>query len=495
MYNVANPIIKGFNPDPSVCKVNGTYYLVTSTFEFFPGITLYKSSNLASWEMIGHCLSDSDSLKLVGCRPSGGLYAPTIRYHDGYFFVTCTNTTDKGNFVIYSQNPEGPWSRPYWIKQGGIDPSLFFDNDGKCYILSSIEHDGTHDIFQGEINPFTGEMLSESVPLMKGFGGKYPESPHMYYLFGKYYVLLAEGGTEYGHMVTMFRSDSIWGPFESCPHNPILSHRGLNAQYSPFQCVGHADFVEDDYGNWWIFALGIRKLPNVLMHNLGRETFLAKMTWGDDGWPTVNNDGILTASCEMDCEPECCDLNFDDDFSSPDFSQEYLFVRNFNKSCYERQNGCLILTSSDSVNSLGAPTLACIRQKEWRANVSAEIKLDNENDFEAGLTAFYCDDQHYDLLACKADGQVCITLKKHLYDIIQTVQIPVSSCDLVLHIDSDEENYYFSVDTGTENIKVGSASVCGLCTEVSSRMTFTGVMFGLLCEKGSAAFRSFSVHY
>lgn len=496
MATIKNPIIRGYNPDPSICRVEDTFYLVTSTFEYFPGITIYKSENLVNWELVGHCLSDHDDLVLDGCRPSGGLFAPTIRYHDGHFFVMCTNTTDKGNFIIHADDINGPWSKPHWVDQGGIDPSLLFDEDGKVYLHSSVEHDGIHEILQCEVNPYTGQKLSDSRPITIGTGGKYPEAPHMYKLFGKYYLILAEGGTEYGHMVTMFRADSPWGPFESCPHNPILSHRGLSAQYHPFQCVGHADIVEDGNGDWWMVALGIRVLPGALLHNIGRETFLARMTWRDDGWPLINENGILTESLEIPGELSNDPVDFEDDFSSKDFSKEYLFLRNPDMKNFVREDNSMRLHASASLESLGSPTLICVRQKEWKAHVTATVHVpEGQGECEAGISAFYCDDQQYNLYVRRKSNQRTIVLKKRLYDITETVELPLENDTVELCIDSDSRSYTFSVVDGEHRKQLGKASVFGLCTEISSKMTFTSAMFGMFCEKGCAQFTHFSVSY
>ena len=213
MHKIENPIIKGFNPDPSICRVGEDYYLVTSTFEFFPGVPIYKSRDLANWKLIGHCLNRPSQLQLNGCHASGGIYAPTLRHHDGMFYMTTTNVTFGGNFIVHANDPAGPWSDPVWVAQAGIDPSLLFDDDGRCYFHSTGSQEGRPCILQCEINPLTGDMLSPSRVLSYGSGGRFPEAPHMYKILGEYYLMLAEGGTEYGHMVTIFRSSSPWGTF------------------------------------------------------------------------------------------------------------------------------------------------------------------------------------------------------------------------------------------------------------------------------------------
>jgi alpha-N-arabinofuranosidase len=218
MNSYQNPIIPGFNPDPSICRAGEDYYIAVSSFEFFPGVPLYHSKNLADWEMTGHCLTRPEQLPLNGCRASGGIYAPTLRYHEGIFYMVTTNVSGGGNFIVHTQDINGPWSDPAFIDQGGIDPSLLFDG-GKVYFCSN-GNAGTDGIFVCEVEPRTGEKFTPSRLISSGCGGRCPEAPHIYHIGLWYYLLMAEGGTEYGHMVTIQRSRNIYGPYVQCPHNP-----------------------------------------------------------------------------------------------------------------------------------------------------------------------------------------------------------------------------------------------------------------------------------
>ena len=244
-----NPILPGFYPDPSICRVGEDYYLVNSSFEFFPGVPLWHSRDLLHWEQLGYVLTRESQLPLVDCRTSGGIFAPTIRYHDGRFYMITTNVTGGGNFFVWTDDIRGEWSGPIWIDHQGIDPSLFWDADGKVYYTGThTDENGNNCIGQFEIDLETGAKLSETKCIWYGTGGKCPEGPHMYRIGNWYYLMIAEGGTEYGHMETIARSRSVWGPFESCPHNPILTHR--NAHRVEFQALGHADLVETPEGKW-----------------------------------------------------------------------------------------------------------------------------------------------------------------------------------------------------------------------------------------------------
>lgn len=253
-----NPVIPGFYPDPSVCRVGNDYYLVTSSFEYFPGVPVFHSKDLINWKQIGHCLTRDSQLNLDKCYFSAGIYAPTIRYHDGVFYMVTTNVSGSGNFYVSATDPAGEWSDPIWVKQGGIDPTLFWDDDGTCYFMSNGGFEGGTAI--SKIDIATGKLLSEPVTVWLGEGGRFPEAPHIYKKDGYYYLLIAEGGTEYAHAVTIARSKNIFGPYESCPSNPILTHSKRSAQNSPIQGVGHADLIQAHDGSWWAVFLGFRPI-------------------------------------------------------------------------------------------------------------------------------------------------------------------------------------------------------------------------------------------
>ena len=231
-----NPIISGFSPDPSVVAVGEDYYLVNSTFHYFPGVPVYHSRDLLNWQQIGNVLDRPSQLPLEQATASLGIYAPTIRYHDGTFYMITTNVGGGGNFMVTAGNPAGPWSDPVWLEQQGIDPSLYFE-DGKCYMVSNPDNT----ITLCEIDPLTGATLSPGKALWKGTGGRFPEGPHIYKKDGWYYLLISEGGTELAHKLTVARSRHIYGPYEANPANPIFTHCSLAAQESNIQGTGHGD--------------------------------------------------------------------------------------------------------------------------------------------------------------------------------------------------------------------------------------------------------------
>ncbi|WP_432970136.1 family 43 glycosylhydrolase [Dactylosporangium sp. CA-233914] len=282
------PIIPGFHPDPSICRVGSTYYLVTSSFEYAPGVPIFSSGDLRRWKQIGHVLDRPEQLESVNARPSGGIYAPTLRHHDGLFWMITTNVTrGPGQMLVTAEDPAGPWSDPLRIPDAhGIDPDLAWDDDGRCWLSWSGELPaGQQAVLQAQLDPVTGSLLTEPMVLWRGTGGQFPEGPHLYRKDGSWYLVIAEGGTERGHAVTVARASSPSGPFEPCPSNPVLTARGTDW---PTQSTGHADFVQLLDGSWAIVFLGVRPHGSTpAWHVLGRETFAARLSW-DNGWPRVD---------------------------------------------------------------------------------------------------------------------------------------------------------------------------------------------------------------
>ena len=293
--SVQRPVIPGFHPDPSICRVGDTYYLVTSSFEYAPGVPIFRSTDLRSWEQIGHVLDRPSQLDVSKAGPSGGIFAPTLRHHDGRFWMITTNWADDGGqLLVHAEDPAGPWSEPVRIPSAmGIDPDLAWDDDGTCLMsYAGFGPDGGEGIVQSAIDPLTGEVLTERRWLWSGTGGKFPEGPHLYRIGEWWYLLIAEGGTERGHAVTIARSRSPQGPFESNPGNPLITHRGTD---EPVQNTGHADLVERPDGGWAIVYHGVRaRGSSPEWHVLGRETFADEVVW-EDGWP------VLTGHVEPAC--------------------------------------------------------------------------------------------------------------------------------------------------------------------------------------------------
>lgn len=303
-----NPIVSGFHPDPTICRVGDDYYLAHSSFEYFPCVPLWHSRDLLTWTQIGHVLTRRSQFARGDGRPSGGIYAGTLRHHDGLFWYVTTNVGDwdGGQLIVHADDPAGPWSDPVWVPQAiGIDPDLAWDDDGQCY-LTWAAMGGEWGIRQARIDLTTGRFLEPAYAVWQGSGLAAAEGPHLYQVDGWWYLLLAEGGTERGHAVTIARGPHPSGPFEGCPANPILSHRST---VHPVQNTGHADLVRAPGGDWAAVYLGVRPqgwTPG--FHVLGRETFLAGIDWAD-GWPVFDED-------RYDVPP--AGTAFTDDFTGPE---------------------------------------------------------------------------------------------------------------------------------------------------------------------------------
>lgn len=302
------PIIPGFHPDPSICRVGETFFLATSSFEYAPGVPIFRSENLVDWEQVGSALERPSQLRVTPglAGASGGVYAPTLRHHDDRFWMITTNIAEvaRGHLLVHADSPAGPWSEPvHTAGLLGIDPDLCWDDEGVCRVTwKDVIHGG---ISQAVIDPYSGEVLTEPREIWRGTGGGHVEGPHLILRAGWWYLLVAEGGTGPGHMVTIARSRQAEGPFEAAPGNPILTHRSSD---SAVQSTGHADLVELADGSWAMVFLGTRPRGSFpRWHANGRETFLAGVDWVDD-WPVVDEGRFAVGEV---------DTAFTDDFGSP----------------------------------------------------------------------------------------------------------------------------------------------------------------------------------
>ncbi|MBD9699157.1 family 43 glycosylhydrolase [Flavimobilis sp. GY10621] len=295
MTVVTNPLLPGCHPDPSICRVGDDYYLVVSTFEYLPGLPILRSRDLVTWEHVGAVVTDQ--IDYAGVPSSGGLYAPTIRHHDGTFYVVCTfvDPTDDargGNFLVTATDPAGPWSAPVWLDVAGIDPSILFTSDGRAWMHGTrlVEHepDWFHqtEVWVREYSLTEQRLVGDEHVVWNGAvrGAVWAEAPHLYEIDGTFYLVAAEGGTEYHHAVSVARAQHVTGPYEGNKANPVLTHRHLGHDVDVVG-IGHADLVEAADGSWWAVCLGMRPYGGY-HYNLGRETFLLPVVW-EDGWPVL----------------------------------------------------------------------------------------------------------------------------------------------------------------------------------------------------------------
>ncbi|KAF6812511.1 Xylosidase/arabinosidase [Colletotrichum plurivorum] len=421
MSPISNPIIPGFAPDPSIVRVDGWFFLVTSSFHLFPGLPIYASKDLVSWEHIGNAFNRRSQIALsksstrlsppapeTGNRTlpaTAGLYAPTIRHRAGRFYIVCTNAifqkdrgvVDKQNFILSTTDIwAGEWSDPVNFDFVGIDPDIFFSDDSKVYVTGSATPGPWTKIRCFEINIETGEKLSEERTLWTGTGGVYPEGPHLYKRNGWYYLLIAEGGTHVTHSVTVARSKDLWGPYEACPGNPVLTARGTEEHV---QHVGHADLFEDGNGKWWAVCLGVRKDVDGRFA-MGRETFLTRVDWGGE-WPSIEPVRIRIP----DPAREGAGLSARGDV-------DYVYIRDAHLDRYQSNERSIIkLTASptDLSDQEESPTFVGKRQRSMTG--SSGVAISGVSDpiwasarLKCGL-AYYKDEHRYFRIFLERDTQ------------------------------------------------------------------------------------------
>ncbi len=482
-----NPVIKGFHPDPSVCSVGDDYYLVNSTFQYFPGVPVFHSKDLVNWRQIGNVLTRRSQLELADALSWGGIYAPTIRHHGGTFYMVTTNVSHGGNFIVHTDNPAGEWSDPAYVDIGGIDPSLFF-HDGKCWYTGTLDSK----IVLCEIDPMTGSKLSEVKEIWRGTGGRYPEGPHLYWKDGWFYLLIAEGGTEYAHEVTIARSRSIDGPYEGNPSNPILTHCTMAAQSNPIQGVGHGDFVQASDGSWWMTCLGFRPQGGS-HHLLGRETFLAPVDWPEGEWPTVNGIGEIFLNMPDQVTGGLSSVTSTDsvtgkvlNFPKDKCGHDWVHIRNPFADNYSYTHNSLRLESSglnlDERHS--SPTFIGHRQED--IFFSAVTSLTVGPDAEAGLTVFMDAGSHYDIFL-KEDS---VHLRYSLGELTHTESFGVPPGRIWLKVEGNEYFYVFYWSSDGKNFRhVGQMNTRYLSSETAGG--FTGIILGLFSTGPKSTFAAF----
>jgi alpha-N-arabinofuranosidase len=467
-----NPIIPGFHSDPSICKVGDDYYLITSTFEYFPGVPVFHSKDLVNWKKIVHCIHRKEQL-----AKGINIFAATIRYHKGTFYMITTNLYGRsGNFYVTATNPAGPWSNPIWINIPGIDPDLFFDDDGKTYVISS-----PFDLY--EINIETGELLTDGHKIWVGTGGRYAEGPHIYKKDGFYYLMAAEGGTEEAHSETIARSNSIWGPYTENPANPILAHANAAGQGNPIQGVGHADIIQAHDNSWWIVFHGYRTVSDKAHHILGRETCLAPVSWTKNGWPVVNGNG--TATVNMTCptlplkpfSQKSAKVNFDEN----ELSLEWNFIQipdTNNISLIKRDGYLSLLGSADKIGTRNNSSFVGRRLTDlfFTATTQIEFEPSNKNE-EAGMILLN-NGSHFDIMIEKDKEKRYLIVKLQFGSITyKSDKITLKPGPVNLRITGEKSTFTFSYAQENEKFNViETVDSKFLATETVG--FFTGVYVG-----------------
>jgi alpha-N-arabinofuranosidase len=402
--NYRNPILPGFHPDPSIVKVGQDFYLVTSTFGWFPGLPVFHSRDLVNWEQIGNAIDrpgmvDFTSMGIV----ADALYAPAITFHDGTFYILNTCVRCGGNFFVTAKDPAGPWSDPVWLDFEGIDPSLFFDDDGRGWVVNNglpkgeILYEGHRAIWIQQFDAASGRLIGPRTQLVDG--GVHPEDkpiwaegPHLYKHDGWYYLMPAEGGTADRHSQTIYRSRAVEGPYEAGPFNPILTQRDLlPGRPDRVEATGHADLVKLDDGSWWGVFLATRPFADQDTL-LGRETWLLPVRWVD-GWPRFLDKGqavpMEAAKPKLPQGAPVDRSRWTERFDGP-LSDEWLRMRNPSAvQWFGIENGLALVAGSDAASSRGQPHFVGRRLRHPSAEFTARFSFAPEKagDF-AGLLAF-----------------------------------------------------------------------------------------------------------
>ena len=477
--SVQRPVLPGFHPDPSICRVGDTYYLATSSFEYAPGVPIFRSTDLRSWELVGHALHRPSQLDVSKAGPSGGIFAPTLRHHDGRFWVITTNWSDDGGqLIVHADDAAGPWSEPVRIPSAiGIDPDLAWDVDGRCLMTwtGPPEDSVPAGIRQAAIDPLTGAILGETRWLWAGTGGKFPEGPHLYRIGDHWYLLIAEGGTERGHAVTIARGDSPSGPFESNPRNPILTHRGTD---EPVQNTGHADLVERPDGSWAMVYHGIRaRGSSPEWHVLGRETFADEVVWSD-GWPVLTGhvDPALPA-----------DRPVTEVVEGGILPASWVGASRFPSEFATSEDGVLRVTCD------GEPVVLGRRQEHLYARMSARLDVQGTG----GITV-RIDPTHAVELEVSGGRVRAVWAVGAIRHVLGEADLPTGG-ELEIRLLPDESHSFFigrgpdivvaGIVEGERFTELGRVDGRYLSTEVAGGMT--GRMLGVTCTSGVVVVRSF----
>lgn len=515
-----NPILSGFYPDPSICRVDDDYYMVTSSFVYFPGLPIFHSKDLIHWEQIGHGIERPDQLNYKNCETSLGLWAPSIRYHEGTYYIINTFVSEgreaaRDNYIITAKNPAGPWSDPVFIEGAdGIDSSLYFDEDGSIwyvgnFICQEALYEGHHGIYLCQLHPETFQFIGERKVIWDGntTRNKWLEAPHIYKKDGYYYLIVAEGGTFLNHSVMMARSTSIDGFYEPCPRNPILSHRHISPMRD-ISVTGHADIIETQNHEWWMVLLAVRPYDSDTKlapadgcgnfhFNLGRETFLVPVKWAEDDWLMVDNaNGLVNSHERLPNLPvsytPLSDPN--DDFESDTLSMIWNTIHPPVHPFYsltERPGFLRLHLLADTLNTQtpkswqptqSSPAFVGRRQQHKNCQIKTVMEFipSSENE-EAGLALIQDDRYHYLFTRAQKDGQAILRIAKTengIYQIIRELPVP-NTKKIYLSAQCNTSTYSLYYGCSEREMICAAEDLDAALLSSSVNGGFTGVYLGM----------------
>ncbi len=506
-----NPILAGYYPDPSIVRVDEDYYLVNSSFAHTPGIPIWHSRDLVSWTQIGHVLTRPSQLPFDSLGISRGIFAPTLRYHDGTYYVITTWVDSGGNAVVTATDPAGPWSDPVPLGFYGIDPDLFFNDDGKAYVVNNDApvgeplYSGHRALWLQEFDPAAMAMVGERRLIVNGGVdiSQQPvwiEGPHLYKKDGWYYLVCAEGGTSVNHSVVVFRSRDVWGPYEPWSQNPILTQRHLddNARPHPITSVGHTDFVQTPGGAWWSVFLGTRPYRGN-EYNTGRETYLLPVRWTADGWPVILegdaevpyvHDRPALAPQPAPPVPTSGNFTVTDDFDGP-LAPIWTALRTANRDWLHLGGGALVLDAQPvALSGMGAPSFLGRRQQHLRMTAEATVAFAPRTAAErAGLAAFQNDEAYLLLSVGRRDDQRVVEVERRFRGEAETLASAALPGDgaVSLRIAADGPTYAFSYATTPGDWRSLAANVDGSLLSTERAGGFVGVLLGMYASSAHPA--------
>jgi xylan 1,4-beta-xylosidase len=530
-----NPILPGAHPDPSICRVGDDYYIVNSTFEYFPGLPIHHSKDLVNWQLVGHGLHREDQctgeMNLVDVQQNGGIHAPTIRYHDGTFYIITTNVyspADRNqptkfiNFIITAENIEGPWSEPHIIEGApGIDPDIFFDDDGKVYYVGTHvpgkpDENGIGEIWVQELDLQGWKLAGERYSVWQGAcGGCCVEGPHMYKVDGIYYLMVAEGGTSHNHAVMIAASENISGPFESNPRNPILTSRHLSLD-NWINSTGHADLVELSDGRWYMVCLGVRNDID-RRSNMGRETHLIPVIWepitvrwqqvSENRWEPVEFMFPVCApqtgrverytSLPFPDKPQYLSDAFSDHFDTPDLDLQWNFRRVPMENTYslaDRDGYFRLFLKPEVIKERGRCSLMGIRQTESDFEFRTKMLfLPKKEGAEAGISLFQKDDNYVNLTISREGGKNVLKLvvseNRKEQEIVKQEVLDNYRGNIIFKVESADEKYeyLYSLDEGltfTQFTETGASLILN--------QGYTGAYVGIYATSNGSSTKEFA---
>lgn len=507
---IQNPILPGFNPDPSIVRVGDDYFIATSTFEWYPGVQIHRSRDLVNWELASRPLDRAAQLDMRGNPDSGGIWAPCISYADGLFWLVYTdvkrldgNFKDAHNYIVTAPTIEGPWSDPIYVNSSGFDPSLFHDADGRKYFMNvqwnhisnSIGGHPKHHAFDGillqEWDPEKG-LIGEVKNIFPGSDHGLTEAPHIFTRNGYYYLTTAEGGTGYEHAVTLARSKDLWGPYDLHPNLHVLSAK--DAPDNALQRVGHGQIVDTPDGDWYHTYLCSRPLPG-RFSPMGRETGIARVEWRDDDWVYLVGGGMAPAIEEVapnGATPAPLKA-VETDFSGDTLPSDFQWLRTpYPDRIFQMTGSALRLIGRESIGSWFEQALVARRQEHavYRAETTISDFTPTTYQQAAGLTTYYNRHKfHAVLISESRDGGRILSIQHCPGDwpdgalSFPGEQVPLADGPVELAVEVDHATQQFYYRQSGDWLPIGPALDASVISDEGGRgehASFTGAFVGVV---------------